>query len=178
MIRNIVSALAVSALALSTSAMAAGTPDSGVVNIAGSVGKKCNFMTDFATPNPIPLGELADTASGKLNAAKVEGQTATIAAWCNHASTLQVTANPIVAKDNTAPSTQFSDRVDYTATATFASVSANDTSTGAVAAGAGAPTPIFTDTVTVTLSGATAVNDGLLVAGDYEGFVTLTLTPQ
>jgi len=175
MIRNAISALAVSTLALAAPALAA-TPDTGTVNITGSVGKKCKFTQASAL---IPLGELAD-ADGKLNATVVNGQTATLVAWCNAPAQVAVTANPIKASSVTAPTTQFDDRVEYTATATIGAVAATDgTETGATqTAGTAQNVGIFSSNVGVALSGAATTNSGLLVADDYSGSVTVTLTPQ
>lgn len=181
MIKTILTVTAATGLVIAGPAFAATTPavsDSGTVNISGSVGKKCHFMSDNATPDPIDLGELADSSTGALDGAKVNGKTATINAWCNNAAQLTVRANPIATTTNTAPSTDFDDRVDYTATATFASVTASDSSVGAASDGSPASTGIFSDTITVTLSSPSTPNSGLLVAGDYSGTVVLTLTPQ
>lgn len=175
MIRNALTALAVSALALATPAFAA-TPDTGTVTITGSVGKKCKFTAGTAT---IALGELAD-ADGKLKAGLVESGTATLTAWCNAPATVAVTANPIKAATVTAPSNQFDDRIEYTATATIGAVTANDTTDAGAAQilGAASSVGIFSSDIGIALSAASTINSGLLVADDYAGSVTVTLTPQ
>lgn len=176
MIRNAISALAASALVLAAPALAA-TPDTGTVNITGSVGKKCKFTQASAL---IPLGELAG-ADGKLDATVVNGKTATLVAWCNAPAQVKVTANPIKAGAVAAPAGgQFDDRVEYTATASIGAVAATDaTDAGATQAeGTGQNVGIFSSNVGLALSAASTINSGLLVADDYSGSVTVTLTPQ
>lgn len=179
MIKTTISALAIAGLAIASPAFAATavTSDTGTVNITGSVAKKCQFTgTD---PELLALGELSG-ADGKLDTAKVNNQTKNLTAWCNAASKVSVTANPIKAKLIAAPNASFDDRVEYTATALIGAVSANDATDATVlqTAGTDQNVGIFSSTVGITLSNASTINNALLVADDYEGSVTVTLTPQ
>jgi hypothetical protein len=179
MIKTAISALAIAGLAAASPAFAATAPvsDTGTVNITGTVGKKCQFTgTD---PETLNLGELAGI-DGKLDTAKVDNKTKNLTAWCNAASKVSVTANPIKAQVITAPSTSFDDRIEYKATATIGATSADDTTDAGTLqlAGLDQNVGIFSSTVVVTLSNSSTTNSGLLVADDYAGSVTVTLTPQ
>ena len=182
MMNKTLAALAVSSLALATPAFAAGTADTGTVNISGVVGKKCHFTGP--TPASITLGELADTTTGKLNDTVVEAATATLTAWCNAAASMAVTANPLKAGTYVAPDSNFDDRIEYTATASIstsagAKTASDTTDAGLVqAAGTGTSVGIFSSSMGITFTNANTANNGLLVADNYTGSVTVTLTPQ
>jgi hypothetical protein len=172
--------IALAALAATTLASPALAADStGTVSIDGSVADRCLFTTPNDT---ISLGELSlggsDTDAGKLNAAAVDGQSATLVGWCNGTSAkITVEAEAIVNDDFTgSPPTGFSRVINYTATANADGEDATDSSTDE---GAGAPVGvgIFTGEVTVTLSDSSAGSD-LLVAGAYSGQVLVTLSPD
>jgi hypothetical protein len=150
----------------------------GTVTIDGSVAGRCLFTTPS---DVIHLGELSlggsDTNAGKLDTSKVDGENRTLVGWCNNtAATMTVEAKAIENVDfTTTPPTGFARVINYTATADANSQSANDSST---TGGAGTPTNVgmFTGNVKVTLSNASA-GGNLLVAGNYEGEVLVTLSP-
>lgn len=148
----------------------------GDVTIEGSVGGRCLFTVDSQA---ISIPELAVTGSGatagKLDPATVNGLSRTLTGWCNSsAAQISVEAFPLV---NTAPAaTGFTNRVDFTATAAANSVNATDTTLTA-GSGSTANVGMFAGNVVVTLSSASAPGDALLVAGDYDGLVEVTLSP-
>ncbi|HET9428161.1 MAG TPA: hypothetical protein VFO69_07365 [Allosphingosinicella sp.] len=152
----------------------------GTVDITGSVADRCLFTTPSAT---LPLGELArsgtDTNAGRLDESKVDGESRTLVGWCNGtAATMSVEAFALTNSDFTSPAPNGFDRViNFTATADANSESATDTS---VTAGAGSAVNVglFTGNVVVTLSESATPGGGLLVAGDYDGQVVVTLTPN
>ncbi|MDE2560648.1 MAG: hypothetical protein KGL48_00240 [Sphingomonadales bacterium] len=159
---------------LASPAAAQSASSDGTVSINGSVAQRCLFTTPSAT---ISLGEMAQggtgTNAGKLDTSKVDGQSATLVGWCNStAATMTVQAYALLNVATAA--TGFTSRVDYTATATANNVDATDDSTDALP-GTGANVNMFTGDVVVALSNAAA--NGLLVAGDYTGSVTVTLAP-
>lgn len=148
----------------------------GTVSIDGSVAGRCLFTVPNQT---ISLGELAlagtGATAGKLDVAKVNGQTATLVGWCNNAAaTMSVTTTELTNAATAA--TGFDKRIDYTATAVANTVSASDTSLSA-GAGANATVGMFTGNVVVTLSSASSPTNGILVAGAYTGNVVVTLAP-
>jgi len=176
--------LAASAIAVPTLALAEGggggggvtygTPNSGNVNITGSVALKCDITND---PVTLALGELAG-AGGTLDTSKVNGHSVNLTGWCNGTkSTMSVQATSIALTPalptNQVPS-GFDQSVDYTATATANSVSATDSSS-TPGAGSAVTVGAFTGNIGVSLSSASA--SGLLVAGSYQGTTTVTLTP-
>jgi hypothetical protein len=148
----------------------------GTVDIDGTVAGRCLFTTPNQT---ISLGEMAlggtDTSAGKLDTSKVNGRSATLVGWCNSAAAgMTVQAFPL---ENTADAASgFTNRVDFTATATANSASANDTTLTPLE---GAPVAVgmFTGDVVVALSNASALGNALLVAGTYDGSVEVTLSP-
>lgn len=151
----------------------------GTVDIDGSVAERCLFTTPSAV---ISVGELALPAAnpnaGKLDASKLDGESRTLSGWCNGtAAEMSVEADPLLNVDYTsAPPSGFVRRIDYTATATANGVDASDTSsTGG--SGSGETVGIFVGDVVVELSGSSTAGNALLVAGDYEGEVRVTLNP-
>lgn len=168
----LLSAAALGLLALPAAAFA----QDGEVTITGSVAAAC-VIEPTAT---ITLGELAD-ADGLYDASVADGETATLNAWCNGASsTIAVAATAITLQGGPAPVTGFTDTINFTATASVtpadaaAAVEVSDSTTGA--ADAAATVGLFSDDITVTLS-ASATDGSKLIAGDYEGSVTVTLAP-
>ncbi len=148
----------------------------GTVDISGSVAGRCLFTLPNQT---ISLGELAlsgtGSTAGKLDPAKVNGQTRTLIGWCNNtAATMSVTTTELT--NSASAAAGFDNRIDYTATAVANSASASDTS---LTSGAGTASTVgmFTGNVVVTLSAASSPTNGLLVAGGYTGNVVVTLTP-
>lgn len=177
--KKLIIAASLAATTLAGPALAAVGDSTGTVTIDGSVADRCLFTTPNGT---ISLGELSlsgsDTNPGKLNAAAVDGQSATLVGWCNGTSAkITVEAEAIVNSDFTgSPPSGFSRVINYTATANADGEDATDSSTDA---GAGDPAGvgIFTGEMTVTLSNASAGSD-LLVAGAYSGQVLVTLSPD
>ena len=144
----------------------------GTVDINGSVAGRCMFTLPNAT---ISLGEIALVTNGKLDAAKVNGKSATLTGWCNNtAATMAVTTTQLTTAGTAG--TGFDNRVDYTGTALANAVSASDSS---LTAGAGTASAVgqFTGDIVVTLGSASSPNNGLMVAGTYNGNVLVTLKP-
>lgn len=169
--------LALLALPIAMAAAPAFAQDAtGTVDIDGSVAGRCLFTVPNET---ISLGEMAlsgtDTNAGKLDASKVNGRSATLKGWCNNAAA-GMTVKAFALENTAAAATGFTNRVDFTATATANSVAATDTTTTDLA-GDTATVGMFTGDVVVGLSGADAGN-ALLVAGTYNGSVEVTLSPM
>lgn len=168
------------AVALAASAAPVLAQSTGTVDIDGTVADRCLFTTPSET---ISVGELSlggtGATAGKLDADKLDGESRTLVGWCNGtAATMSVEAQPLLNSDfaGAAP-TGFDTRINYTAEATANSVQASDDS---IVAGAGSPANVglFTGNVVVALSGSATPRGGLLVAGDYNGQVLVTLTPN
>lgn len=191
------SVFAVAALASASPALAQEQPPEGgptgpvlQFQIVGTVTAACTAETTFAS---VDVGDMRNTAGG-LNAAVINGRTSTNVGqiFCNGAnSELTVEAAPIVtaaAIPAAAAAQGFVGRVNYTATASVTAaalatsgVSASDTSTSD---GPGAPDPVGllvapSGSFVVTLSAAALPSGGsfLIAANDYQGSVTLRLTP-
>ena len=166
----------IASLALPLAAGAANAQTAtGTVAIDGTVANRCSLSINSAT---ISLGEMSQPADGKLNASVVNGQNRTLTGFCNGATArISVEAQPLL--NPAAAASGFDNRVDYTATAVANSVSATDSS---LAASPGAGTSVavgaFTGNIVVTLSAASSPNNGVLVAGGYNGQVLVTLTPN
>jgi hypothetical protein len=152
----------------------------GVVEIDGRVADRCLFTTPS---DAISIGELAlagtGTQAGRLDVAKLNGQSRTLVAWCNGtAATVAVEALPLLNRSfSGAAPTGFDTRINYTADARANRATATDTS---IAPGSGATVPVglFTGDVIVTISGASTPTNGLLVAGAYSAKIIVTLTPN
>lgn len=152
----------------------------GTVEIDGRVADRCLFTTPS---DAISIGELAlggtGTQAGRLDAAKLNGQTRTLVAWCNGtAATVAVEALPLINRTfSGAAPTGFDTRINYTADAVANRITATDTS---IASGPGATVPVglFTGDVVVNISGASTPTNGLLVAGAYSAKIIVTLTPN
>lgn len=150
----------------------------GTVNIDGTVAARCLFAIPNAT---IHLNEISQTGSGAsagtLNTAAVNGQLATLNAWCNGAAStmaVETTALTLQSPPATIPA-GFVSRVDYGADAAASTATGTDDS---LTPGAGLPVTVglFNSNIAVTLKNATSA-PGLLVAGTYTGNVKVTLTP-
>lgn len=176
--RKVLSIAAIAALATGAPAMAQDA--TGTVSIDGSVADRCLFTTDNAL---ISVGELAlggaGAGAGRLDPARLDGQTRTLVGWCNGtAATIEVEALPLVNTSFTGtPPAGFDRRVDITATAAANNVSATDSSLNA-GAGTAATVGLFTGSIDVTLSNSSTPTNGLLVAGSYVGQVLVTLSPN
>lgn len=152
----------------------------GVVEIDGRVADRCLFTTPS---DAISIDELAlagtGTQAGRLDVAKINGQTRTLVAWCNGtAATVSVEALPLTNRSfsGIAP-TGFDTRINYSADAVANRVTATDTS---IAPGPGTTVSVglFTGDVVVNISGASTPTNGLLVAGAYSAKIIVTLTPN
>jgi hypothetical protein len=165
---------AILGLAIPAAASAQAAAVTGTVTVTGAVAARCQFTTGNAS---IDIPELSDTSTSALDPATVSGAPhATLVGWCNGtASTIQVEAQPLL-NTATAP-TGFTNRVDYTATATANSVSVTDNSLVANSDNTAASVGIFTGNIDVGLSQATSPT-GKLIAGAYLGHVIVTLTPS
>lgn len=168
-------------LALCSQGLAAqSAPVEGEVTIIGRVADRCLFTVPSKV---IDLGELSlpgtDGSAGRLDASKVNGASETLEGWCNGtAATMTVEALPIANVSFTAsPPSGFDRVVNYTATATANAVAGSDTS---VTSGAGSAVAVgmFTGPIPVALSAASSPGSGILVAGDYQGLVRVTLAPN
>lgn len=168
-------------LALYAQAASAQTaPAQGEVTIVGRVADRCLFTLPAKV---IDLGELSlpgsDASAGRLDAGQVNGASETLEGWCNGtAATMTVEALPIANVSFTAaPPSGFDRVINYTATARANAVNGTDTS---VSPGAGSAVAVgmFTGTIPVTLSAASTPGSGILVAGDYQGLVRVTLAPN
>ena len=146
----------------------------GTVTVTGAVAPRCQFTT--ATDN-IDIPELSNTTTSVLDPATVSGAPhATLVGWCNGtASTIQIEAQPLL--NSASAATGFTNRVDYTATATANSVSVTDNTLVANSDNTPATVGIFTGNIDVGLSQATSPA-GKLIAGAYLGHVIVTLTPS
>lgn len=157
-------------------APAAAQDATGTVAIDGSVAGRCLFTIPNET---ISLGEMSlpgsDASAGRLDTATVNGRNATLNGWCNSAAAgMTVESFPLL--NTAAGATGFTNRVDYTATASANGTDGTDTT---LTAGGGTQVSVgmFTGDILVTLSDASAPSNGILVAGDYTGRVEVTLTP-
>lgn len=154
------------------------TDSTGTVLIDGFVTGRCAFTLDNAVIN---LGELAiqitGATAGKLDTSKVNGKNATLTGWCNSSDAdISVEAFPLLNPASSAAG--FDNRVDYTATASVGTPNPTDTT---LSAGGGTPRSagsLFNGNIVVTLSAASSPNSGVMVAGDYDGSVVVTLTPK
>lgn len=159
------------------SAPAFAQSSTGTVDVSGSVEGRCLFTvpSETITLNELALGGV-DANAGRLNEGKVNAGTATLSGWCNNAAaTMKVEAFALVG-DALATSTDFTNRIDFTANAKANGVTASDTTTDA-AVGDEEDVGMFSGDVVVTLASADAAGK-LLVAGDYTGQVLVTLAPN
>lgn len=153
---------------------AASAPVTGVVNVTGSVGEKCKFVT---ASDDLPLGELAN-ADGGLETSVVDGQFRTLSGWCNNsAATLSVKATALTGDQavTSGAEVSFTDRVNYIASVDANGKNFTDNSNDDVA-GAAANVNMFSGDIKVTLTASTA-DSKKLVAGAYTGKVEVTLSP-
>lgn len=175
---SLIAAAALGLLAAPAMAEENGSDVTGTVSIDGSVAAKCLFTIGS---DAVVIPELAD-ASGFLDASTVNTQTAELEGWCNGAaSTMTVEAAHMEGDYAGAPVAGFTDRIDFTATATALTgaegstpTAASDTTTVA-GAGTGVGVGLFASPIAVTFSAAQA--SGRLIAGDYAGSVDVTLSP-
>lgn len=178
--------LVLSTIAFAGAANGQSTEETGSVAIDGSVAGLC--MLGPPSRSSIDLGILiamSGSRVGRLRAISAE-QVTLPGSFCNFAGTVVgVSADALVANDSADVETGFARAVNYTSTvsnwtteAAMATTEASAGGQGATASGWGAfqPDPKIAD-LRLTLSAFGAPGDGLLVAGDYEGTVTITLGP-
>lgn len=164
---------AIAAAAISTPAFAADT----TIDISGTASARCGV--DAATP--ITLGELAN-GDGSLNAAAVNvSQTAVVGnAFCTGTSnTVEIDADPLLRVGGTPPGTPgtFGTQINYSVALSAGALSLSNATANAATSVSGVPAFTFA-TGDVAISGATLTGGATkILAGDYEGSVTVTLTP-
>ncbi len=183
------SALACSILAASQPVWAQTAPqdsDSAQVAVSGSVARLCILGEPSRTL--IDLGQMAQTSGagvGRLAALPTQAVSLP-GSFCNFAgSSLGVSATALVGTAGATPPTGFAKAVNFTATATGWGTAPTVVTTGAAvdgsapdasAAGAVQGEPKL-GTIDLALATFSAPANGLLVAGDYSGQVTVTLGP-
>jgi hypothetical protein len=155
----------------------AGSAASGNVDIYGHVDAKCDITND---PVTLDLGEISQS-NGQLDTGAVNNKTASLTAWCNGAgSKMAVSTTRITLQGAHTTPTGFADAIDYTATATVGAASASDSTTANPnPAPPGVTVGAFTGSIQVKLTGAGAVGGSslLMLAGNYHGTTTVTLSP-
>lgn len=167
--------LAAPAALAAVPALAQTSDVTGTVQVSGNVAARCQFVAP--TVVQLPLGELAQSSNGELDTTKVDNQSKKLNGWCNNASArIWVEAQPLTNPASAGSSGSFTNVVNYTATATAGSAAPTDTS---ASAGAGSPVTLglFSGDIDVVLSASTA-GGKKLVAGDYNGNVIVTLSPN
>lgn len=160
--------------------------DEQAVAINGSVASLC--VLGEPSRAAIDLGQMAATSGPRIGRIAVLGaqQVTLPGSFCNFAGTaLTVSAEALVAADTNAVQPGFARAVNYTSTvenwaatdaAATTAASAGGASPSAEASGGTQPLPRIAD-LTLSLSGFTVPSDLLLVAGAYNGLVTITLGP-
>lgn len=160
--------------------------DEQAVAINGSVASLC--VLGEPSRAAIDLGQMAATSGPRIGRIAVLGaqQVTLPGSFCNFAGTaLTVSAEALVAADTNAVQPGFARAVNYTSTvenwaatdaAATTAASAGGASPSAEASGGTQPLPRIAD-LTLSLSSFTVPSDLLLVAGAYNGLVTITLGP-
>ena len=182
---------AVAALA-ATSAQAQSV--SGTVTIEGTVGEKCLVTDAGANPDPdfgglIDLGDLDDTDGTLRSIAAISASgdldNLGFRVVCTTANpSVEVSATALVNSAAGAPPSGYANTVDYTADIDFDTVSGTDefqvVTDGTSTAGGALSARLATGqhNVRVDLSGFnTPGADDVLMAGDYTGAVSITISP-
>lgn len=171
---NAVRSALICALGLGLAGAAGGAAAQDIANIytASQVSPRCATLPDGG---PLDLGELADV-DGYARAAFDSSQTslAIPGYWCNAPAELSLQASPLLNTQVAGPAgAGFTTRVDYLASLVWDDVAgSNDSALGAA-------TPVTASEanigeLTITVSDPQAA--GRLVAGPYEGSVTLTIS--
>lgn len=165
------------ALSLSALALPAAAQDSDNVYLQTTVPAYCQ-TTPWAGSASIALGELAD-GNGFLRTtfAGTPSLTSSANYYCNAPAKLTLSATPLSNPITVVDTTSFVNRVDYTATLTWASV------TGSTNSQATAPTEISslqanTGLMNLVVSSPVIPSGDRPIAGSYTGQVTLTVTLQ
>jgi hypothetical protein len=160
--------------------------DTGEVSVSGNVAPLC--ILGEPTPGLVDLGQLINTSGPRIGkvAALADRQVNLAGSFCNFAgSIVTVEVGALLLSENVALQPGFARAVNYSASASNWAASATTATSGAAANGA-SPTqssagavqalPKLAD-IAVTLSNFTVPSDLLLVAGAYQGSVTITLGP-
>lgn len=168
-------------------ATAAGASDvTGSVTLDGNVSNLCIL----GSPNPsnIDLGTIAVTSGNNAGHLQtIANQSVQLpSSFCNYADTaLTVDASALLASDTTSVQSGFTRAVNFTATVSnwaapnaSATTAADENGVNPNASNVGGVqgAPELSD-LTLTLSNFTAPGNGFLVAGSYQGSVTVTIGP-
>jgi type 1 fimbria pilin len=173
MIKRHIILAALAGLVLSAGAAQAATVGvTGTVTVTGNVAGRCDLSISSAAIN---IPELSNTSTGQLDPTTVSSAPhVNLVGFCNGAaSTMQIVASPLLNAGT--PPVGFTNRVDYTATATENAIPATDNT---IAPGSDhAPVIVgnFSGNIDVGLSNATSPV-GSLLAGPYTASVIVTLT--
>jgi hypothetical protein len=175
--------LAVPAFAVEASP--ASDNDSATVTVTGNVANLC-ILGDPSVPN-VDVGQMVNTSGANVGKiATIGNQVVNLPnSFCNFAGTqVGVTTSALLGPAGTPPAS-FSRAVNYTATASgwaaanaaATSGAAFDGSTPSASGTGGTQNGPKLNTIVVTLSSFTVPENRLLVAGQYDGTVTVTLGP-
>lgn len=169
--------------ALPTAAWAQ-TDDTANVAIDGRVAPLC--ILGDPVPAQVDLGLIAATSgprAGRIDT--VSPRVVTLQnSFCNFAgSVVRVDATALVSSDTSSPQPGFARAVNYTATATGWTTGSASATTAALgdgsspdSSGTGSVQPLpRIANIDVTLSGFSVPGDRILVAGNYQGLVVVTL---
>ncbi|MGH6652310.1 MAG: hypothetical protein ACREB7_14400 [Sphingopyxis sp.] len=179
--------LLVGSLALGAApAWAQDDTDTANVAVNGNVAPLC--ILGPPSPATVDLGQMVATSGSRIGRiATLPNQLVSLpGSFCNFAgSAIDVSVTALVADDNTTLQPGFARAVNYTASvenwaATAAVATSAATTDGSDptenSIGATQPLPKIAD-LSVTLSGFTVPSDLLLIAGNYQGAVVVTLGP-
>lgn len=185
--RKLIRLAAVLSAIAPAAAMAATDTDSKDVGITGTVAALCVLgKPDTALVDLEQLVNTAGAGVGRLRT--ISTQTVTLPdSFCNFAnSAVSVEATALKANDTNPPPTGFARAINFTATASGwnsaldAAATTNDSGNGlslpVTGTGATQLTPKLADIV-LNLSNFQVQGDKLLVSGDYNTTVTVTLSP-
>jgi hypothetical protein len=179
--------LALTIVAVAVPALAWADPTTATLTVTGNVTQACSLSTVAGTGSfTVGGGDLINPATGALaSGLTTDGAQSITGSWCNGASTITVTAFPLVQAGFVgAPPSTFTKAVNYTATATGWGPTATAVTTTADNTGSptsnsasntvGSPT---TATISVDLTDFKAPGGSTqkLVAGAYTGQVVITL---
>jgi hypothetical protein len=160
--------------------------DTANVAVNGNVAPLC--ILGPPSPATVDLGQMVATSGNRIGriATLPNQQVSLPGSFCNFAgSAIDVSVTALVADDNTTLQPGFARAVNYTASVeNWASTAASATSAATTnggdptetSTGATQPLPKIAD-LSVTLSSFTVPSDLLLIAGNYQGAVVVTLGP-
>jgi len=161
--------LLLAAVALSAFATPALADPQASWNVTGTVAAQCGAIA--GNDADLAFGSLNINASDGTLAANGSKSTTSQDVYCNGgSSTISVAATPMTNQTNTsAEDSNFTGTINYTTDVNFAGSHFGVGATQSLGAKAG--------TLVVTTSNLTANNSKRPYAGDYQGTVTVTLTP-